>query len=125
MPRQELHFDSSEEEDRRYVIRESGQYEVDRDAAFLRRLSRDPEFAGRWLKRLGEVVDDLGEFPGPLSHAKDEAASALFGREVRPSSIMVRHGGARAFPPAFYLLSCHPPLMSLPKRRRQSFSCFV
>lgn len=76
-------FDSSEDENQRYVIRESGQYEVDRDAAFLRRLSRDSEFAGRWLKRLGEVIDDLRDFPGPLSLAKDEAASALFGREVR------------------------------------------
>ena len=67
----------------RYVVRESGQYEVDRDAAFLRRLSQDPDFAGRWLKRLGEVVEELAGFPGPLSHAKDEAASVVFGREVR------------------------------------------
>ncbi len=72
-----------DDEEPRYVIRESGQYEVDRDAAFLRRLSQDSEFAGRWLKHLGEVTEDLREFPGPLSHAKDEAASALFGREVR------------------------------------------
>jgi len=67
----------------RYVVRENGQYEMDRDAAFLCRLSQDPDFAGRWLKRLGEVVEELAAFPGPLSHAKDEAASALFGREVR------------------------------------------
>lgn len=76
-------FSLLEDEEPRYTIRESGQYEVDRDAAFLRRLSQDAEFAGRWLKHLGEVTEDLHEFPGPLSHAKDEAASALFGREVR------------------------------------------
>ena len=76
-------FSLPEDEEPRYTLRESGQYEVDRDAAFLRRLSQDAEFAGRWLKRLGEVTENLREFPGPLSHAKDEAASALFGREVR------------------------------------------
>lgn len=56
---------------------------MDLDAAFLRRLSQDADFAGRWLKRLSEVFADLTGFPGPLSHARDEAASAVFGREVR------------------------------------------
>lgn len=44
-----------EDAPRRYVVRESGQYEMDLDAAFLRR----------------------------LSHAIDEAASAVYGYEVR------------------------------------------
>lgn len=66
-----------------YSVRESGQYEMDRETVFLRRLSQDPDLAGRWLKRLGEVLAELTGFPGPLSHGKDEAASALFGREVR------------------------------------------
>ncbi len=67
----------------RYIVRESGQYEADYEAAFLRRVSQDADFAGRWLKRLEEVLADLTGFPGPLSHARDEAASAVFGREVR------------------------------------------
>jgi hypothetical protein len=66
-----------------YILQESGQYEADRETAFLRRLSQDPDFAGFWLKRLGEVIADSLDFPRPLSHARDEAASALFGREVR------------------------------------------
>ncbi len=74
---------SPEDTPRRYVVRESGQYEVDREAAVLRRLSQDPDLAGRWLKRLCEVLAEMTGFPGPLSHATDEAASALFGREVR------------------------------------------
>ena len=72
-----------EDAPRRYVVRESGQYEMDLDAAFLRRLSQDTDFAGRWLKRLSEVFADLPDFPGPLSHAIDEAASAVYGYEVR------------------------------------------
>ena len=67
----------------RYIVRESGQYEADYEAAFLRRVSQDADFAGRWLKRLDEVLADLTGFPGPLSHTRDEAASAIFGREVR------------------------------------------
>ena len=57
-----------EDAPRRYVVRESGQYEIDLDAAFLRRLSQDVDFAGRWVKRLSEVFADLLGFPGPLSH---------------------------------------------------------
>lgn len=72
-----------EDAPRRYVVRESGRYEMDLDAAFLRWLSQDADFAGRWLKRLGEVFAELPDFPGPLSHAIDEAASAVYGYEVR------------------------------------------
>lgn len=32
---------------------------------------------------MGEALADLTGFPGPLSHVKDEAASIVFGREVR------------------------------------------
>ena len=67
----------------RYVLQESEPYEMDRDAAFLGLLSRDSVYAGRWLKHLGEVTDALPEFPGPFSHARDEAASVRYGREVR------------------------------------------
>ena len=32
---------------------------------------------------MGEVTDALMDFPGPLSHARDEEASAAYGREIR------------------------------------------
>ncbi len=67
----------------RYVLRESEPYEADRDAAFLSLLSNDPGYAGRWLRHLGALTAALPGFPGPLSHARDEEASTLYGREIR------------------------------------------
>lgn len=67
----------------RYVVRESEPYEIDRDSVFLSLLASDPGYAGRWLKRLGEVTNALAEFPGPGAHATEEAASDRYKREVR------------------------------------------
>lgn len=84
--------DQPEEGPPRYVLHETERYEVDRDALFFERLARDPDYAGRWLKRLGEVTDQLVTFPGPLSHAREEDASDRYGREVRR---LLYHGPTR------------------------------
>jgi plasmid stabilization system protein ParE len=67
----------------KYVLITSDQAEMDRDRLYLSRLRQDPDYAKRWDDGLTAALDNLLGFPGPLSHAKDEAASALFGREVR------------------------------------------
>ena len=68
----------------RYVIVESDRYADDRDRAILSSNGRlGPEEANTWYKRLLEAVNALIEFPGPLSHARDEDASDFYGREVR------------------------------------------
>ena len=66
-----------------YVLVASDRAEADRDRLYLSRSRQDPEYAKAWNDGLTAALDALREFPGPLSHAKDEAASALFGREVR------------------------------------------
>ena len=44
---------------------------------------RDPDYAARWEADLQKALQELTDFPGPLSHARDEEASAYYGREVR------------------------------------------
>lgn len=74
----------AEDAPRRYVVVDSDPYDSDRDAQYLY-LSRTlgPVYAGRWLDDLELAINDLLEFPGPLSHARDEDASDSYGREVR------------------------------------------
>ena len=75
---------SSGETPRRYIVVESDRYDDDRDTHFLfvnRVLG--PDYAKKWFVELGKTTDDLTKFPGPLSHTRDEEASARFGREVR------------------------------------------
>ncbi len=68
----------------RYVVVESDRYADDRDRAVLGFNGRlGPEQANTWYKRLMQALDDLTGFPGPLSHARDEAATDHYGREVR------------------------------------------
>ena len=69
---------------RRYVVVESDRFEADRDRAVLsvyRLLG--PKAAGEWAVGLSRALSALPDFPGPLSHAQDEAASTFYGREVR------------------------------------------
>ena len=76
--------DDQEEAPRRYVVVESDRFEADRDRAVLsvyRLLG--PKAAGEWVVALSRALSALPDFPGPLSHAQDEAASAFYGREVR------------------------------------------
>lgn len=69
---------------RRFMIVESDRFEADRDRAILS-VARilGPEYAGEWAAGLSRALRALPEFPGPLSHARDEEASTFYGREVR------------------------------------------
>ena len=73
-----------EPEPTRYVVVESDPFEADRDRAILsvNRLL-GPRAAGEWAAGLSRALSALPGFPGPLSHARDEEASAFYGREVR------------------------------------------
>lgn len=66
-----------------YVIVYSDPADADLDSLNFFYNSPDPIYAVRWFKGIHQAVDDLTEFPGPLSHARDEEASARYGREVR------------------------------------------
>lgn len=66
-----------------YAFVVSDPAEADRDRLFLYYSRDDPSFGKRWYDELQISLDNMGEFPGPLSHARDEAASDYFGREVR------------------------------------------
>lgn len=73
-----------DEPPRRYVVVESDRFEADRDRAILsvyRLLG--PKAAGEWATGLSRTLSALPGFPGPLSHAQDEVASAFYSREVR------------------------------------------
>ncbi len=67
----------------KYVIVIRDQADADRDQLYLSQLRRDPDFAKLWDDGLTAALNDLTDFPGPLSHARDEAASDLYGCEVR------------------------------------------
>ncbi len=75
---------TAEDAPRRYVVVDSDPYDSDRDTQYLH-LNRTlgPVHAGRWLDDLELAINDLTEFPGPLSHARDEDAADFYGREVR------------------------------------------
>ena len=76
--------DLEDEHSPRYVVVESDRYEADRDQAALSyNYTSGPDYATRWYVRLALAMADLTDFPGPLSHARDEEASAHYGREVR------------------------------------------
>lgn len=73
-----------EEDAPRYVLVESDRYEDDRDRVVLNENARmGPQYANNWFVTLAQTLVDLTEFPGPLSHARDEDASDFYGREVR------------------------------------------
>ncbi len=75
---------SFEEPSPRYVLVESDRFDADRDRAILsvyRLLG--PERANEWAKGLARTIFGLTGFPGPLSHARDEDATAFYGKEVR------------------------------------------
>ncbi len=76
--------ESSEPTRLRYRVTETEPAEAEREAAYLR-LARllDPDYAFRWYEDLRRAIEDLAGFPGPLSHARDEEASAFYGYEVR------------------------------------------
>jgi len=77
-------MNSDQDEPVRYVVVESDRFADDRDRAVLGFNGRQgPERATLWSKGLVQAIDDLTEFPGPLSHARDEDASDFYGREVR------------------------------------------
>jgi len=67
----------------KYALVVSDPAEADRDRLFLYYSRDDPGFGERWYDELQISLDNMGEFPGPLSHARDEAASDYYGREVR------------------------------------------
>lgn len=76
--------EASEDPPPRYVLVESDRYAAERDQAVLsRNRTLGPGYAQRWYIRLSQRLFELTGFPGPFSHAKDEAASTLIGREVR------------------------------------------
>lgn len=72
-----------EDAPRRYVIVYSDRAGADVDSLNFFHNGRDHVFGERWDTALHQAVDDLTEFPGPLSHARDEDASDFYGREVR------------------------------------------
>lgn len=74
----------SEEPPPHYTVTTSDRAEVDLENHFLRLIALvGPRYAGEWYAHLRRSVSDLGVFPGPLSHALDQEASALFDVEVR------------------------------------------
>ncbi len=67
----------------RYVIVWSDPSADDLDRLNFSLNGRDPAYAERWDAGIRQAVLDLTDFPGPLSHARDEEASDQYGREVR------------------------------------------
>ncbi len=100
---------SSEEPPRRFAIVESDRFEVDWDRAILFfNRSLGPDRAQEWAVGLARAISALPDFPGPLSHARDEEASDFYGREVRR---LLYYGPTRrrSGTPARLLFSLLPP----------------
>lgn len=73
-----------EEDTPKFVLVESDRFEADKDKAilFVNRLL-GPKVAGDWAVALDRTLSALPNFPGPLSHTRDEEASTHYSREVR------------------------------------------
>ena len=67
----------------KYVLVFSDPADADLDRMNISLNRRDPNYAVRWEAGLSQALQDLLDFPGPLSHARDEEASAHYSREVR------------------------------------------
>ena len=67
----------------KYVVLISDPADADLDRMNVFNNRRDPDYAARWEADLNRAIEELTGFPGPLSHARDEAASDHYGREVR------------------------------------------
>ena len=49
---------------------------------------RDPNYAARWEEGLNKALRDLLDFPGPLSHARDEEATAHLQPRSAPNALL-------------------------------------
>jgi len=94
----------------RYRVQETEPAEAEREQAFLHFMALlGPDYAGRWYKDLRRAIDELAAFPGPLSHARDEEASAHYGYEVRRMLYHGPMGKRRARTPYRVLFTLLPP----------------
>ena len=66
-----------------YAIVYSDPADADLERMSFQLNSRGPEYAVTWETGLRQAVQELSDFPGPLSHARDEGASIHYGCEVR------------------------------------------
>ena len=66
-----------------YALLFSDPADADLEQLSLSYNRRDSDYAARWEDGLSQALQDLLDFPGPLSHARDEEASVHYGREVR------------------------------------------
>ena len=66
-----------------YAVVYSDPADADLERMSFQLNSRGPEYAAKWETGLRQAVQELSNFPGPLSHARDEEASVHYGREVR------------------------------------------
>jgi hypothetical protein len=86
----------------------SDRYEAERDAlVFQISYASGLNFSERWLESLNNVLEELPNFPGPLSHARDEDASTLYDCEVR--RILYRGPAGRSKQPVRVLFTLIPP----------------
>lgn len=67
----------------KYVLVFSDPADADLERMNISLNRRDPDYAAQWEAGLSQSLQDLLGFPGPLSHARDEEASAHYSREVR------------------------------------------
>ena len=105
----------------RYVIVSSDRYDADRENYFLSLNGLlGPVYSGKWYDDLALTVNDLTGFPGPLSHARDEEASGLYGREVRR---LLYYGPTRrrTGAPVRILFTLLPPAEGDPERESVIF----
>lgn len=75
-----------------YAVVYSDPADADLERMSFQLAGRDPNYAVKWEAGPRQAVQELPGFPGPLSHTRDEEASAHYGREVRR---MLYYGPAR------------------------------
>ena len=113
-----------EEPPGRFIIVESDRFDADRDRAILSVYRAiGPERANDWAVGLSRVLSALPGFPGPLSHARDEEASAFYGRKVRR---LLYYGPTRrrSGTPVCLLFSIVPLILPSRWKRPSRSSCY-
>lgn len=104
------------EDERLYAVFVTDRAEADVQNAALR-IARllGPDYAARWQSDLEQTLAELARFPGPRSHARNDAARDLYGYEVRrllyfgPSAQPDRGRPRRAGTPYRVLFTILPP----------------
>ncbi len=101
-----------------YAVVYSDPADADLERMSFQLAGRGPEYAAKWEAGLRQAVRELPDFPGPLSHARDEEASVHYKREVR--RLLFYGSTRRSGTPVRILFALLPPAPDDPPKTAET-----